>query len=214
MTDRVRQEVAIHSRLKHPSILELYTFFEDSNHVYLILELAHNGQLHAHLRSHTHTITEREASSLAGQILAGLKYLHAHQICHRDLSLANLLLTRHLAVKIADFGLATQLTHTTANRTLCGTPNFIAPEMAARGAHGLPIDVWGFGCTLYAILVGRPPFDQNDVQSTLTHVVIGGYDVPDFVGSDARDLIARCLCKDPDKRITVGEIAEHRFMKM
>ena len=216
MTDRVRQEVAIHSRLKHPSILELFTFFEDSNYVYLILELAHNGELHRHLKANQKVMSEPDAALIVQQILSGLLYLHSHNICHRDMSLSNLLLTRHGTVKICDFGLATQLglPDAATHLTLCGTPNYIAPEVAARSPHGLPIDVWGLGCTLYTLLVGRPPFDQRGVKSTLTQVVIGAYDMPENISHEAQDLICRCLCKDPSKRITIGEIAGHPFMRM
>lgn len=119
-----------------------------------------------------------------------------------------------MKVKICDFGLATQLSHLSEDkhRTLCGTPNYISPEVASRSAHGLPADVWGLGCTLYTLLVGRPPFDTKGIKSTLTQVCIGNFDLPDYLSADAQDLIKRTLCKDPVKRITLTEIAEHPFL--
>ena len=128
--------------------------------------------------------------------------------------MSNLLLTATMHVKIADFGLATQLDQhfESKHTTLCGTPNYISPEVASRSAHGLPTDVWGLGCLLYTLLVGRPPFDTNGVKSTLTQVVIGNYTIPDHISTEARDLIQRLLCKDPAKRIRLNEVVTHSFM--
>jgi polo-like kinase 4 len=212
MTDRVRQEVAIHARLKHPSILELYTFFEDSNFVYLVLELAQNGALHRYLQEQQKTLSEFEAASILSQVVSGLQYLHSNNIMHRDMSLSNLLLTATMQVKIADFGLATQLEYDSKHTTLCGTPNYISPEVASRSAHGLPTDVWGLGCLLYTLLVGRPPFDTAGVKSTLTQVVIGNYTIPDYISAEAKDLIQRLLCKDPSKRIKLCDVVTHPFL--
>lgn len=216
MTDRVRQEVAIHSRLKHPSILELFTFFEDSNFVYLVLELAHNGALQRFLMDKQKTLSEFEAANILAQVVDGLQYLHSNHIMHRDMSMSNLLLTATMHVKIADFGLATQLDQhfESKHTTLCGTPNYISPEVASRSAHGLPTDVWGLGCLLYTLLVGRPPFDTNGVKSTLTQVVIGNFSIPEYISAEARDLIQRLLCKDPTKRIRLNEVILHPFMMM
>lgn len=214
MTDRVRQEVAIHARLKHPSILELFTFFEDTNYVYLVLELAQNGALHRYLVDKQKTLSEFEAANVLSQVVNGLQYLHSNNIMHRDMSMANLLLSDTMHVKIADFGLATQLDHHFENKhtTLCGTPNYISPEVASRASHGLPTDVWGLGCLLFILLVGRPPFDTNGVKSTLTQVVIGNFTIPEHVSAEARDLIQRLLCKDPNKRIRLNEVVMHPFM--
>lgn len=121
MSNRVRQEVEIHSRLKHPSILELYTFFQDQNYVYLVLELCHNGELHRYLKQSMRPMNEAEAASIMRQVISGLLYLHSHQILHRDISLSNLLLTKDMQVKIGDFGLATQLkTPHEKHMTMCG----------------------------------------------------------------------------------------------
>lgn len=98
MVERVKQEVAIHSRLKHPSILELYTFFEDVNYVYLVLELCHNGELQKYLKKNGETVSEIEASSIMRQVVEGMRYLHSHNILHRDMSLSNLLITKDMHI--------------------------------------------------------------------------------------------------------------------
>ncbi|XP_045468652.1 serine/threonine-protein kinase PLK4 [Harmonia axyridis] len=212
MVNRVRQEVAIHSRLKHPSILELYTFFEDANYVYLVLELCHNGELQYYVKKRV--LTEGEAGNIMKQVVEGMKYLHSHNILHRDISLSNLLLTRDMQVKIADFGLATQLTRADEKHmTMCGTPNFISPEVASRGSHGLEADVWGLGCLLYTLLVGKPPFDTQGVKSTLTRVVMANYEIPCHLSPEAKDLIQNLLQKNPKDRMKLDQILEHPFIR-
>ncbi|CAL1530889.1 unnamed protein product [Lymnaea stagnalis] len=213
MSDRVRKEVEIHSRLKHPSVLQLYNYFEDSNYVYLVLELCHNGEMHRYLQSRAQPFAEDEARRFMRQIVDGILYLHSHGILHRDLSLSNLLLTKDMNVKIADFGLATQLQGPEEKHfTMCGTPNYISPEIAMRSAHGLESDVWSLGCMLYTFLVGHPPFDTDAVKSTLNRVISAEYHLPKNISPEARDLIQALLCKNPKDRIPLREILTHKFM--
>lgn len=213
MVNRVRQEVTIHSRLNHPSILKLYTFFEDANYVYLVLELAHNGELQKYLKEQRKILTESEAADVLKQVVLGLLYLHSNQILHRDISLSNILLTKDMKVKIADFGLATQLTRPDEKRTtMCGTPNYISPEVVSRLSHGLPADVWGLGCMFYSLLVGHPPFDTEGVKSTLNKVVTANYKVPEYLSVEAKDLIDKFLRKNPNERIRIEHVLTHPFM--
>ncbi|EZA49997.1 Serine/threonine-protein kinase PLK4 [Ooceraea biroi] len=214
MADRVSQEVKIHWRLKHPAILELYTCFEDANYVYLVLELCHNGELQRFLKAQgTKVLSEDHAAPIIRQVVQGLLYLHSHQILHRDLSLSNLLLTRDMQVKIADFGLATQLNKPDEKHlTMCGTPNYISPEVATRSSHGPEADVWSLGCMLYTLLVGKPPFDTDAIKSTLTRVVMADYVMPPHLSDNAKDLIDKLLKKNPKDRIRLRDIQKHPFI--
>ncbi|XP_060523812.1 serine/threonine-protein kinase PLK4 [Cylas formicarius] len=212
MKNRVQQEIAIHSRLRHPSILQLYTFFEDAQYVYLVLELCDNGELQHYIKQKE--LSEFEVSNIMRQVVEGIKYLHSYSILHRDISLSNLLLTRDMHVKIADFGLATQLTRPDEKHmTMCGTPNFISPEVASRSSHGLAVDIWGLGCLLYTLLVGKPPFDTQNVKSTLTRVVMDTYSIPAHLSPEAKDLINALLQKNPKDRIGLDQILDHPFLK-
>ena len=214
MTQRVEHEVKIHYQLKHPSILELYTFFEDKNYVYLVLELCHNGEMQQYLKGRPRpNLDEDETRHYLKQVIDGMVYLHSYGILHRDLTLSNLLLTKEMNVKIADFGLATKLNIPDEKHfTMCGTPNFISPEIASRNAHGLEADVWSLGCMLYTFLTGKPPFDTDGVRNTLQRVVNSDYEMPAYVSPEAQDLIASLLKKNPAERLPLGKVLEHPFM--
>ncbi|KAK3755861.1 hypothetical protein QZH41_014320 [Actinostola sp. cb2023] len=212
MVKRVCNEVEIHSQLKHPAILELYTYFEDENYVYLVLEMCHNGELNRFIKS-SGKMSESRVRHIMQQLVQGVLYLHSHGIIHRDLTLGNLLLTKNMEVKIADFGLATRLSMPNEKHyTMCGTPNYISPEIATRDPHGLESDVWSMGCMLYTMLVGCPPFDTNAVKTTLNKVVLADYEVPGHISPEAKDLIGRLLKKNPEHRLTLSGILDHPFM--
>ncbi|XP_066589656.1 serine/threonine-protein kinase PLK4 [Prorops nasuta] len=214
MRNRVNQEVTIHSQLKHPAVLEVYTYFEDSNYVYIVLELCHNGELQRYLKMQgTKALPEDQAAHIIKQVVSGLLFLHSHQIIHRDISLTNLLLTKDMQVKIADFGLATTLNRPDEKHlTMCGTPNYISPEIATRSSHGLETDVWSLGCMMYTLLVGKPPFDTDAVKSTLTRVVMADYAMPDHLSDNAKDLIDKLLKKNAKDRINLLEVSKHPFI--
>ncbi|KAF5923358.1 hypothetical protein HPG69_006527 [Diceros bicornis minor] len=213
MVQRVQNEVKIHCQLKHPSILELYNYFEDNNYVYLVLEMCHNGEMNRYLKNRMKPFSENEARHFMHQIITGMLYLHSHGILHRDLTLSNLLLTRNMNIKIADFGLATQLKMPHEKHyTLCGTPNYISPEIATRSAHGLESDVWSLGCMFYTLLTGRPPFDTDTVKNTLNKVVLADYEMPTFLSREAKDLIHQLLRRNPADRLSLSSVLEHPFM--
>ncbi|KAM8808163.1 serine/threonine-protein kinase PLK4 [Eudromia elegans] len=213
MVQRVQNEVKIHCQLKHPSILELYNYFEDSNYVYLILEMCHNGEMSRYIKNRKKPFSEEEARHFLHQIITGMLYLHSHGILHRDLTLSNILLTNNMNVKIADFGLATQLKMPHEKHyTMCGTPNYISPEIATRSPHGLESDVWSLGCMFYTLLIGKPPFDTDTVKNTLNKVVLADYEMPAFLSREAQDLIHKLLRKNPADRLSLSSVLDHPFM--
>nr|XP_030719746.1 serine/threonine-protein kinase PLK4 isoform X2 [Globicephala melas] len=213
MVQRVQNEVKIHCQLKHPSILELYNYFEDNNYVYLVLEMCHNGEMNRYIKNRRKPFSENEARHFMHQIITGMLYLHSHGILHRDLTLSNLLLTRNMNIKIADFGLATQLKMPHEKHyTLCGTPNYISPEIATRSAHGLESDIWSLGCMFYTLLIGRPPFDTDTIKNTLNKVVLADYEMPTFLSREAKDLIHQLLRRNPADRLSLSSVLDHPFM--
>lgn len=216
MQNVVVREVTIHAMLKHPAILELYTYFADDKYMYLVLELAECGSL-KQLIDRRFRLKEDEAADIISQVVNGLLFLHTNKILHRDISLGNLLLTSDRCLKIADFGLATKLNSTDdKHMTMCGTPNYISPEVVSRD-YGLPTDVWGLGVVLYHLLVGRAPFEANTsegeaIKSTFTNIVKKDHELPTYLSWDAKDLIDRLLCKNQNQRIKLDEVMDHSFI--
>lgn len=146
------------------------------------------------------------------RIVDGIAYLHSHNVIHRDISLSNILLTKDLKVKISDFGLATYTNTQKTHNTLCGTANYMSPEVIMKSEHSFPVDLWSLGSIFYTLLIGRPPFETNTVQSTLTQVVMGELFIPDSVTFEAKDLLRKLLCRDISKRIRIEEVLKHSFM--
>jgi len=217
MEERVRQEAMVHSRLKHPSIVDLKDMFEDDQYVYLVLELCHNGDVAKYFKNVKRTFSEVEARIIFDQVVAGVQYLHRNSIMHRDLTLANLMITKDMKVKIGDFGLAKKLqTPSERHVTMCGTPNFISPEVATRSNHGLSVDTWGLGILLYTLLVGKPPFDTERVQKTLTKVVMESHQFPEHLrlSFEVKDLINNLLKKNEAERIKLNDILLHPWMML
>ncbi|KAJ3350144.1 Serine/threonine-protein kinase plk4 [Kappamyces sp. JEL0680] len=220
LTRRVANEVEIHWQLRNPSILELLNYFEDDEYVYLVMELCSNGNLYDYLkagRSRSVTIgakriAEDQVRSVALQLVNGLLYLHSNGIIHRDLKLSNLLLNDKYQLKIADFGLAVKLLDAhSEQKTMCGTPNYISPEIVSRLPYGLSSDVWSLGCMLVTLLTGSPPFQSHQVKNTLEKVANVDYQLPKHVSHHARHLIECLLQKDPKERLPLTEVLSHPF---
>ncbi|KAH6600016.1 hypothetical protein BASA50_002603 [Batrachochytrium salamandrivorans] len=213
MTRRVANEVEIHWQLHHPSILELYNYFEDAKYVYLIMEFCKNGELFKYIHKRPQPLlTEPEARVVLMQLVRGLQYIHSNNILHRDLKLSNMLLTHNYDLKLADFGLATRLDNREdEQKTMCGTPNYISPEVVSRRSYGLETDLWSLGCMIVTILTGTPPFQSAAVKSTLDKASRLEYSLPDHISHDARDLIDKLLRLDPKRRISLSGVMQHPF---
>ena len=211
--NRVKNEVAIHSKLKHSSIVELLTYFESEKHVYLVLELCYKGELFTYLKKHQMVLNERETACVMFQICNGLQYLHSHSILHRDLSLSNILLTRKFQIKIGDFGLATHVTDNLERRTtICGTLDFMAPEIFSSDTQGFYSDIWSLGCIMYILLTGNSPMESSGLKSAFRKMATCKFVIPCDLSVEAQDLLGLLLKKSPTERIELSSVLEHRFI--
>lgn len=209
--DKMAQEIQIHRTLNHKGVVKFQSFFEDDENVYVLLELCRRRSL-MELHKRRRAITEPEARYFLSQIVEATSYLHSNRVIHRDLKLGNLFINEEMEVKIGDFGLATQLDFEgERKKTLCGTPNYIAPEMLGKKGHSYEVDIWAIGCILYTLLVGKPPFETASLKETYAKIKNNEYQIPSRISAHARHLIQRLLQPDPSKRPTITEVSQFDF---
>jgi polo-like kinase 1 len=166
------------------------------------------------LQKRRKTVTETEARYFLKQIMLAVNYLHDKNIVHRDLKLGNIFINDHMNLKLGDFGLATTIEFNgERKKTLCGTPNYIAPEVLAKKGHSFEVDIWSIGCILYTLLVGKPPFETHTLKDTYAKIKRGEYNFPQTkVTASARQLIQNMLQVDPTRRPTASQILASEFI--
>ncbi|KAF2842994.1 Pkinase-domain-containing protein [Patellaria atrata CBS 101060] len=222
--DGLQQEIGVLMGVSHPSLLCLKDTFDEEDGVYLVLELAPEGELFNWIVM-KQKLTEAETRKIFIQLFQAVKYLHDRNIVHRDIKPENILLIdRDLHVKLADFGLAKIIGEESFTTTLCGTPSYVAPEILENSNHRRytrAVDIWSLGVVLYICLCGFPPFSDELYSAenpyTLSQQIKQGrFDYPspywDSVGDPALDLIDRMLTVNVEARITVDECLEHPWM--
>lgn len=214
---KLMSEIKIHRSLRHTNIVGFEHFFEDAENVYILLELCPNQTMSELLRRRKR-LTEVEVQCYSLQMISALKYLHAKKVIHRDLKIGNLFISEKMELKLGDFGLASKLEYDGQMRkTICGTPNYIAPEILdGKEGHSYEVDVWSYGVILYTLLIGKPPFETNDVKKTYNLIKMNAYSFPDTVriSEPAKSLITRILRTEPTRRPNLEEILDHDFFHM
>ncbi|XP_054851594.1 serine/threonine-protein kinase PLK1 [Eublepharis macularius] len=209
--EKMAMEVAIHRGLQHRHVVGFHGCFEDDSFVFVVLELCRRRSL-LELHKRRKVLTEPEARYYLRQIVLGCQYLHGHRVIHRDLKLGNLFLSDDMEVKIGDFGLATRVEYEgERKKTLCGTPNYIAPEVLGKKGHSFEVDVWSIGCIMYTLLVGKPPFETSCLKETYMRIKNNDYTIPSHINSVAANLIQRMLRSDPATRPTIEELLNDDF---
>lgn len=207
---QLRREIEIQSHLRHPNILRLYGYFYDDNRVYLILEFASGGELYKQLQKEE-TFTEEKTARYIRQLAGALSYCHNKHVIHRDIKPENLLLGEKGELKIADFGWSV---HAPTNRrqTLCGTLDYLPPEMIEGKEHNYAVDVWSLGVLMYEFLVGNPPFEAHGHNETYRRISRVDLRIPSFVSREAKNLMKLLLRKEPRQRLQLDKVLQHPFI--
>ncbi|CAI5681019.1 unnamed protein product [Oreochromis niloticus] len=210
--EKMTSEISIHQSLNHPNVVGFHGFFEDDDFVFVVLEICRRRSL-LELHKRRKAVTEPEARYYMTQLLKGVQYLHNNKVIHRDLKLGNIFLNDDMDVKIGDFGLATKIEFDgERKKTLCGTPNYIAPEVLCKKGHSYEVDVWSLGCILYTLLVGKPPFETSCLKETYNRIKKNNYTIPWHINPAATALIKRMLHADPTQRPTIAELQADEFI--
>ena len=208
---RIKREIEILSRLKHPNIIKIHRIHEDDKKFYIIMEFCEKGELFNRIVE-SKCLTEEEAAIFYYQIINGLEYIHKNQVAHRDLKPENLLLRENDLLKIIDFGLSNYTISDELLATPCGSPCYASPEMVSGNKYdGCMIDVWSTGIILYAMLCGYLPFEDNDNDILFQKIFKCKIHYPKALGALPVDLMKKIIVQDPKKRITLEQIKQHRF---
>jgi len=227
---RIRNEIALHRKCKHPHITRFLEYYESDIDICLVLELCEGGELFNRIVEKG-CFSEKEASRAIRQITSAVQFLHSMGIVHRDIKPENLLyLTRDddSDIKLADFGLAKELEPTAGGgrsmlkASLSGTPAYCAPERLNQDQESKAVDMWSIGCIMYFLLFGVPPFYSNKEDEEecddeiIDSVMEANVTFPEgkTISALAKDLILRLLEKDPTKRITADEVLMHPWIKV
>ncbi|XP_073696571.1 calcium/calmodulin-dependent protein kinase (CaM kinase) II beta 1 isoform X15 [Garra rufa] len=216
---KLEREARICRLLKHPNIVRLHDSISEEGFHYLLFDLVTGGELFEDIVAREY-YSEADASHCIHQILDSVHHIHQHDIVHRDLKPENLLLAskcKNAAVKLADFGLAIEVQgDQQAWFGFAGTPGYLSPEVLRKEAYGKPVDIWACGVILYILLVGYPPFWDEDQHKLYQQIKAGAYDFPspewDTVTPEAKNLINQMLTINPAKRITAQEALKHPWV--
>jgi serine/threonine protein kinase len=211
---KMRREISVLKLLSHPNVMSLIDVFEIETHLFLVMEFVDGLELFEFLVRRG-ALPASEALAFFHQIICGLEYCHRRLIVHRDLKPENLLLDRQLRLKIADFGMTSLNPPGSLLETSCGSPHYCDPMVVSGERYdGLKADIWSCGVILYAMVTGRLPFDDDNLQRLLLKVQAGQFHLPSDLPDDLRDLIKKMLTVDPEERITLEEIKAHPWFNM
>ncbi|XWS44965.1 hypothetical protein CRYUN_Cryun15aG0095200 [Craigia yunnanensis] len=214
--EHVQREIMNHRSLKHPNIIRFKEVLLTPTHLAIVMEYADGGELFERI-CNAGRFSEDEARFFFQQLISGVSYCHAMQICHRDLKLENTLLDGSSAprLKICDFGYSKSSVFHSQPKSTVGTPAYIAPEVLSRKEYdGKIADVWSCGVTLYVMLVGAYPFedpeDPRNFRKTIQRILSVHYSIPDYVrvSKECRHLLSRIFVTNPEKVNTFCRVSE------
>ncbi|KAH9601354.1 Protein kinase domain [Trypanosoma melophagium] len=211
----INQEKQILMELSHPFIVNMLCSFQDERRVYLVLEFVIGGEMFTRLRS-AGRFPNDVAKFYHAELVLAFEYLHSKDIIYRDLKPENLLLDGKGHVKVTDFGFAKKVPERTF--TLCGTPEYLAPEVIQSKGHGKAVDWWTMGILLYEFIAGYPPFYDDTPFRTYEKILSGRFKFPNWFDARARDLVKGLLQTDHTKRLGtlkggVADVKNHSFFR-
>mmetsp|Transcript_37014 Transcript_37014/g.80822 ORF Transcript_37014/g.80822 Transcript_37014/m.80822 type:complete len:326 (+) Transcript_37014:56-1033(+) len=213
--DHIISEKSILHQLHHPFIVNMYGSFHDSRYIFMLLEYIVGGEFFSHLRK-AGRFDNDQSCFYAAQIASIFEFCHSKNVVYRDLKPENILINKDGYVKLTDFGFAKVIEHRTY--TLCGTPEYIAPEMLLNKGHGKPVDWWTLGILIYEMVVGYPPFVDEDPMGIYQKILSGKIVFPKLFDKNAKGLVKKLLTADLGKRYGnlkngVDDVKQHKWFK-
>uniref|UniRef100_A0A0K0FV74 Polo kinase n=1 Tax=Strongyloides venezuelensis TaxID=75913 RepID=A0A0K0FV74_STRVS len=209
---QIYQEARIHYHLNHPNIVRMYTYISDDSFYYLVLGFCGNNTLRMYQKEKI-SCSVAETKYFVKEIAQGISYLHRNKIIHRDMKLNHIFLTDNMDVKIGDFGLATVVSYPGEKFTrTCGTPNYTSPEVLSGEGYSFGVDVWGLGCILYTLLIGKLHFDGDCKDRVLSKIVNGKIYFPVTLDFLSGWMIRQLLSFDPRRRPNIREVLGNEYL--
>jgi len=206
----LERELRLQAHLSHPYVLQLFGYFWDRNFIYLILEYAPHRDLRRLLGAQGPL---GDAASAAMRPLAmAVEYLHSLSVIHRDIKPENLLIGREGIVKLSDFGWAVQSPRGERRWTVCGTLDYLAPEMVRACGHGAALDLWAVGAVAFECITAVAPFAASSPEETYKRILQSRFCLPDSSAPNARDFIRRLLLTEPELRMSCEEALAHEWL--
>ena len=211
--DHILSEISILNIIDHPFLVKIVGISQNERYLYIIMEYVQGGELFTYLRT-VQSLKNEDAVFYAGQVVLMFEYLHSKNVVYRDLKPENLLIDSQGYLKLTDFGFAKVIEGRTY--TLCGTPEYLAPEILLQKGHGKPVDWWCLGILIYEMLVGIDPFSDEEPMAVYQNILKGKIKFPSNFDKDAKSLVKHLLVADLGKRYGnlkggVNDIREHRW---
>ncbi|CAE7699254.1 pkaC, partial [Symbiodinium sp. CCMP2456] len=197
--DHINNEKRLMAQIAHPFIVNMMGYTKDEHFVYIVMECISGGELFTHLRR-ARKFTDEQSKFYGLQVAAAFAHIHSKNIIHRDLKPENILLSPNGYSKLTDFGFAKIVEPGTRTYTLCGTPEYIAPEVLLNKGHGKPVDWWTLGILIYEMICGQPPFCDEDPMGIYQKILAGKVYFPKYFDKNAKALVKKLLVADLSKR--------------
>merc|ERR1719258_391320 len=187
------------AQIDYPFIVNMIGYSKDDRFVYIVMECIGGGELFVHLRR-ARKFSDEQAKFYGALTAAGFAHIHSKNIIHRDLKPENILVCQNGYSKLTDFGFAKILEPGTRTYTLCGTPEYIAPEVLLNKGHGKPVDWWTLGILIYEMIVGQPPFCDEEPMGIYQKILAGKIYFPKYFDKNAKALVKKLVTADLSKR--------------
>eukprot|EP00316_Scyphosphaera_apsteinii_P024142 CAMPEP_0119308292 /NCGR_PEP_ID=MMETSP1333-20130426/9917_1 /TAXON_ID=418940 /ORGANISM="Scyphosphaera apsteinii, Strain RCC1455" /LENGTH=322 /DNA_ID=CAMNT_0007312025 /DNA_START=33 /DNA_END=1001 /DNA_ORIENTATION=+ len=215
----IQNEIDIMTMVKHPNVIALFEIYDEQKTMNLIMELVTGGELFDRIVAKG-SYTEADAAKTIYALCDALHYLHQRNVVHYDLKPENILYSDpsdDATIKVADFGLAKVVSPKDLMKTACGTPGYVSPEvLKQKGFNSGAVDIWSTGVILYILLCGFPPFYEEELPKLFDQILHARYDFPspfwDNISKGAKDLVAKMLELDTNKRLTAKQVMESEWV--
>ena len=209
-----RRELEVMYKIHHPNVVKLFGHFEDNKYCYFIMEYISKGNVYNLLTvDKKRQLSTKVIATIMKDVISATYFLHNMNppIIHRDIKPENVLLNEGMVAKLTDFGWSNYIQEDKERKTVCGTPIYLAPEIIKEEGHDERVDIWCIGVLLFELITGSVPFQGNDIETLKSNILHLKIAWPKEMNPDAKDLISKILKLDPNQRLPLEDMLQHKF---